>query len=143
MTPFLLLASAPVAGAPATWGPLAAAQAVFCVAAPGLALYATQKSRALKALGPVVLCYLSGIVLANVPGLKLEGHASLTVSEAAVPLAIPLLLFSTDVRKWLGLARGVLLSFGLACLFAIVAAGVVGVAFRAQVASGGRSPACW
>lgn len=133
MTPALVLGSAPVADTAPAWGLLAIAQVVFCVAVPGLALFAAQRSRAAKAVGPVVLCYVAGILLANVPGLKLAGHASLTVSEAAVPLAIPLLLFSTDVRKWVGLAKGVLLSFGLACLSAIIAASLVGVVFRAQV----------
>jgi len=115
------------------WTLQAGAQALFCVATPAVALWAAERSRVVKALGPVVLCYLAGIVLTNVPGLSLASHASLAVSEAAVPLAIPLLLFSTDLRKWTKLAKGALLSFGLACLSAVTAASAVGLAFRASV----------
>jgi uncharacterized membrane protein len=50
-----------------------------------------------------------------------------------VPLAIPLLLFSTDVRQWTRLAKGALLAFGLACFSAVVAASAVALFFRASV----------
>lgn len=112
---------------------LAALQVLLCVGFPALALAAAERNRLAKAVGPVVLCYGAGLVLANVPGVTLVGRASLTVAEVAVPLAIPLLLFSTDVRKWAGLARGALVSFALACGSAVVAAAVVSLAFRARV----------
>ncbi|MEW5739668.1 MAG: DUF819 family protein [Myxococcota bacterium] len=112
---------------------LAVAQVAVCVGFPALAIAAAERNRLAKAVGPVVLCYGAGLVLANLPGLMLEKAVSLSVAEGAVPLAIPLLLFSTDVRKWVGLAKGALVSFGLACLSAVMAAGVVSVAFRARV----------
>ncbi len=109
----------------------------LCLACPAAALWAAERFAPAKLLGPVVLCYLAGIAVANVPGLPLDAKVSLAVSEAAVPLALPLLLFSADVRKWLGLARPLLVSFALACLAAVLAAGVVGLAFR------GRSDEWW
>jgi uncharacterized membrane protein len=83
----------------------------------------------LKTIGPVVLCYAAGIAVANSPW---PGSADtwLGVSQLVVPLAIPLLLFSTEVRQWLSLARSLLLSFVLACVSAMAAAGVVGALFR-------------
>jgi uncharacterized membrane protein len=63
--------------------------------------------------------------------LTLDREASLHLGEAAMPLAIPLLLFSTEPSAWLKLARPLLLGFALACIAAVVAASAVGYLFRA------------
>jgi uncharacterized membrane protein len=109
---------------------LGALQVVLSLAAPALALWAAARFSVARALGPVVLCYALGILAANVPGLPLSEAAGKGVAEAAVPLAIPLLLFSTELKKWLGLARGLLVAFLLACFSSIVAAASIGWAFR-------------
>lgn len=113
--------------------PSGAAQVALFLCLPAMAGWAAKKNRVAGAIGPVVLCYAAGILMANAPGAFVEPQVSLGVSEVAVPLAIPLLLFSTDARSWLGLARGFLVAFGLACLAAVVAAAGVGLAFRGQV----------
>lgn len=110
----------------------AAIQMLACVAMPALAIWSAERFRVAKLLGPVVLCYFAGIVLANAPGVPIDKQASMSVSEIAVPLAIPLLLFSTQVRRWLGLARSLLVGFGVACFAAVSSAAVVGWLFRAQ-----------
>jgi uncharacterized membrane protein len=109
----------------------AALQVLFCVATPALALWASERFKPAKVLGPVVLCYAAGIVSANLPGLHLSEAAGTGVAEAAVPLAIPLLLYSTELKKWLQLGPGLLISFGLACLSSVVAASIMGWTFRA------------
>lgn len=106
-------------------GPL---QALVLVGFPGLALLAARYLKPAAWVGPVVLCYAFGILLGNVPGLGLKEQVSLSVSEAAVPLAIPLLLFTTDVPRWMRLARSTLVSFCLACVSAMVGAAAVGLA---------------
>jgi len=111
---------------------IAALQVALCLAFPAFALWAANKSKLVEKLGPVVLCYGFGILLGNVPGLTLDRDASLHVSEAAVPLAIPLLLFSTELSSWRKLARSLLLCFVLACVAAVVAAVAVGWLFRAE-----------
>ncbi len=105
------------------------AQALVLVGFPGLALLAARYLKPVAWVGPVVVCYAVGIALGNMPGLALQTSVSLSVSEVAVPLAIPLLLFATDVPRWLRLARSTLLSFGLACVSAMVSATLVGLAF--------------
>ncbi len=69
-------------------------------------------------LSPVILCYALGLVLANVSLFPIDQKISLSVSEAAVPLSIPLLLFTTDIIKWWKRAKKAVLSFGL-CVLAI------------------------
>lgn len=112
-------------------------QVLLLVGIPGLTLVAARHVKPIAWVGPVVVCYAAGILLANVPGLGLTSGVSLSVSEAAVPLAIPLLLFTTDVPRWMRLARTTLLSFVLACVSAMVSAVVVGYAVA------GRSDEWW
>lgn len=104
-------------------------QVLLVVGLPGLILLASRHLRPVAWVGPVVLCYAAGILLGNAPGLGLQPGVSLSVSEAAVPLAIPLLLFATDMPRWMRLARSTLLSFALACGASMVSAAVVGRAF--------------
>ncbi|MCP3140775.1 DUF819 family protein [Pyxidicoccus xibeiensis] len=106
-----------------------ALQAVIVVGLPGLILLAARYLKPIAWVGPVVVCYAAGIILGNLPGLALQPRVSLSVSEAAVPLAIPLLLFATDVPRWMRLARSTLLSFVLACAAAMVSSALVGLAF--------------
>ena len=98
---------------------------------PGVANALAARFGPAKLLGPVVLCYGAGILFGNL-GLPLDKDVAISLSSAAVPIAIPLLLFSSEVRKWLGLARPLLISFGLACFSAVAAAGLIGWVFRAH-----------
>ncbi|MFL5344901.1 MAG: DUF819 family protein [Hyalangium sp.] len=107
-------------------------QVLWCILFPAAALWAGERYRVAKFFGPVTLCYLAGIIVANVPGVRLSSEASLHVSEVAVPLAIPLLLFSSDVRQWPRLARSLIISFVLACFAAVAGAGLIGWFFRGQ-----------
>jgi uncharacterized membrane protein len=107
---------------------MALLQVLVLIGFPALALLAARSLKPVAWVGPVVVCYAVGILLGNLPGLGFQTQVSLSVSEAAVPLAIPLLLFATDVPRWSRLARSTLLSFGLACVSAMVSASVVGLA---------------
>lgn len=110
---------------------IGALQIALALLIPALANWAAERNKLARLLGPVVLCYATGIVLGNLP-ITLDKDLAMHTSEAAVPLAIPLLLFSTEVRKWLTLGPSLLLSFALACVSAVTAAGAVGWVFRAR-----------
>ena len=72
-----------------------------------------QRSKVVSILSPVVCSYLLGIIFANTPGLVTNASVAKLATEASVPLAIPLLLFSTDFIRWFRLARSTVISFGL------------------------------
>jgi len=108
-----------------------AAQVLVALVFPALANWLAAHFKPARMLGPVVLCYGAGILFGNL-GLPLDNEVSIRLSSAAVPLAIPLLLFSSEVRKWLNLARPLLLSFIIACFSAVVASGLVGWLFRTR-----------
>ena len=110
---------------------IVAAQVFLALVFPAVANWLAAHNKAAKLLGPVVLCYGAGILFGNL-GLPLDNDVSIGLSSAAVPLAIPLLLYSSEVRKWLTLARPLLISFTLACISAVLGAGLIGWAFRAR-----------
>jgi uncharacterized membrane protein len=107
------------------------AQALFYVLVPALSRWVASRNKLAGILGPVVLCYGAGILVGNLP-LSLNPKVAMQAAEAAVPLAIPLLLFRTDLRAWLKLAPGLLIGFALACVAAVVSASVVGAGFAAR-----------
>jgi uncharacterized membrane protein len=111
----------------------AALQALTLLMVPGLVLLAARRSTWVAWAGPVVLCYAAGIILGNLPGLVLQARVSLSVSEVAVPLALPLLLFATDLPRWLRLAPSTLLSFGLGCVASVASALLMGRAFSGHL----------
>lgn len=84
-------------------------------------MVSAKRVRAIQWLGPVVLCYLTGIVLANLHFLPINKGLSSTFTEITVLLAIPLLLFSTDFFGWLKMARSTVISFGLCILSVLIA----------------------
>ncbi|MGB9666412.1 MAG: DUF819 family protein [Candidatus Cryosericum sp.] len=110
----------------------------FAVLVPALFIYLAYRFAPLRAIGTVVLCYLAGMVIGNI-GLFPKSIAPLqsTLSNVTVALALPLLLFSIDVKKWFRVAgKGM-----LAMLLAIIA--IVTVAFAAYLAIHRTDAAAW
>lgn len=77
-------------------------------------------------LSPVVLCYGVGILLANIDVLPEGFSLANTVSEVSILLAIPFLLYATDLIGWFRFAKSTLLSFGL-----VIVAGLLSSAIHA------------
>lgn len=102
---------------------------VFILGLPALANWSCERNKALGFLGPVVLCYAGGILLSLTGALGLKNIAE-PVSQAMIPLAIPLLLMGRNL--WVEIrqtGRG-LQSFGLACLSVCIVAFSMGWLFK-------------
>ena len=82
-----------------------------------------------KWLSPVVLCYVVGIVLCNFVPWQLDNQVSLIFSQATIILAIPLLLYSTDLLGWFKLAKSTILSFLLVIVSVVIGAFIVSPLF--------------
>lgn len=100
-------------------------QALFLILWPAAVLVASKRFRILGFIGSTVLCYLTGILLGNLPFVPLNKALSTSIAQVAVPLAIPLLLFSTDFVRWLRLAKSTVLSFFL-IIIAVMGASAIG-----------------
>lgn len=98
----------------------------ICFLSPLLVLWLTCKSKILNKIGSVVLAYALGCLL-GLSGLLPQDAATAkaqeTIANIAIPVAIPLMLFSSDVKAWLRLAPNFAKS-----LLAGVAATVIAVA---------------
>jgi len=91
---------------------------------PVLVIYLCMKFEFLDKLGAVIICYIVGITLGNI-GILPESAANLqdSLSGAAVAIALPLLLFSMDVKAWLQLAGKAILSMLGATIIIVAVAG--------------------
>jgi len=126
---------------------IAAGQIALFLGLPALVLLGCRYSAALRAISPVVLCYLLGILAGNLLGLDvgvaepggLSPAEELTglIAGAAVLLALAALLASTDFVRWLRLAPVTLLGSSLAIVSIVAVAGGSALALR------GLSPELW
>jgi uncharacterized membrane protein len=87
---------------------------------PLLVLLASRHLKIIRTLGAVVWCYILGILLGNLIPLEALGKAARHSSEVSVLLAIPMLLFSTNLPALTKLARQTIISFALVLLSVIV-----------------------
>lgn len=94
--------------------------AAFFVGVPAAILAFTSRVDLARAMGPIVLCYVAGL-LVGLSGLLPQEAAQIrtSVTEASLGLALPLLLFSVDVRAWQHVAGRAMLSM-LAAIIAVV-----------------------
>jgi len=93
---------------------------LFFILMPVLIIYLEGKYKAVKKLGAVLICYLLGAFVGNV-GLLPEAAYKYQdlITQITVPLALPLILFSMDIRKWFKMAGSAISSLLLG-LFTVV-----------------------
>ena len=98
------------------------------VALPAFVLFLCNKYQFLNRIGSIVLCYVIGLAL-GVSGLSADSFTEMQelIMNITVPVAIPLLLFSSDVRSWkdIGTKPFYSLLFSLLAVFVAVTLGFV------------------
>ena len=96
---------------------------LFFLLFPALVIYLCYRFPLINKLGAVILCYAAGIIIGN-SGIFPEGFDAVqkNLSEVSVVLALPLLLYSMDIKKWSRLAGKTILSFVLATAAIIIVA---------------------
>jgi len=99
---------------------------VFYIFFPYIILILTEKYSFLKKIGPIVLCFIIGIIL-SFSGILPEGSEKTQdmFISATVLIALPMLLFSTNIKSWKAIAGKTLVSMicGIVSLILIVAIG--------------------
>lgn len=113
-------------------GGLKALFVATALAVPLIAQGLARRSRLIDALGPVLICYLVGIALANL-GFPVPDQLAQDVTGGAVVLAIPLLVLSTDFVAWVRTGGKAVLSFALAVVAVSTAAAVATRAFAGDI----------
>lgn len=83
----------------------------FLLCIPVLSNFLCKKWKFFRFLGPVVVCYLFGIIAVNAGVPFVDAKLNQQIMEAAVPLAIILLLLSSDFSVWKRVAGAAGLSY--------------------------------
>ncbi|MEQ8706141.1 MAG: DUF819 family protein [Phaeodactylibacter sp.] len=96
-------------------------QALILVGVPFLSRRLSRRGMLPEWLSPVVVCYGVGIVLKNTGLFPLNDPLSTTATEGSILFAVPLLLYATDLKRWVSYAGSSLLSFGLCVASGVVA----------------------
>jgi uncharacterized membrane protein len=107
------------------------------LAVPALALLLVQRQAWAAKLGTIVLCYAAGLLAGNLgllPAATLPVQQAL--SEATIALALPMILFSVDLRAWSRIAGRALASMALAVLSIVLVAIALFFVFRARGEAG-------
>ena len=104
---------------------------------PVLVVWLEKRSRIIGWISPIVICYLVGIIIGNIPGLSFNNEMLEKITSISVLLAIPLLLFSANFFRMLKQARPALLSFFLGILGVITCSVVAFLIFRDQLSQPG------
>ena len=80
---------------------------LFYLLAPAVVLWACRKVKVLDKLGPVLTLYIVGVIVANIGVFPSEAdaHASFlafqeSISEVLVPLALPMMLFGCNFKRF-------------------------------------------
>jgi len=92
---------------------------------PLIVIFLCMRFELVNKIGAVFVCYVVGAALGNFGGLP-DGTAVLqdTLSGATVAIALPLLLFSMDVKAWIKTAGKAILSMTGATIIIVALAGL-------------------
>jgi uncharacterized membrane protein len=97
---------------------------LFFLLSPLLILRLCHRYSLLSKIGSVVIAYVIGFVIGNLGLLPLiDDHAKVQelLTTLTIPIAIPLLLFSMDIKKWTQIAGKTMLSLAFALVAVIIA----------------------
>ena len=94
----------------------------FYLLTPFLILHLCDRSRFLRKIGAVIIAYFMGIVFGSIEIIEPETISGLqdVVINTSVSLAIPLLLFSTNLKNTLLLARKTIMSLLIALVVVVI-----------------------
>jgi len=84
---------------------------LFYIFFPLVILFITWKSKTAAKMGSVLIAYVVGLLIGNI-GILPDNAANIQelLTTITIPLALPLLLFSMNIRQWLSNVRGAILS---------------------------------
>ncbi len=108
--------------------------AIFFLVCPALIIHLCRRFPLLDKVGPALLCYGTGMLIANI-GVMPQGAGPIQTNlmNISIPFALPLLLFSLDVRRWSRLAGKAFLAFTLQIVAVLVATSLAYMLFKDAV----------
>lgn len=93
----------------------------------------SRSSKAGKILSPIILCYALGILICNLNLLPVNTKISEAFQNASILLALPLLLYSSDIRSWIKTSNDTLVAFGLCIISGLIATCIATLLFQSEL----------
>jgi uncharacterized membrane protein len=106
---------------------------LFLLGFPFLVLWAEKKLRFVRWISPIIICYLVGMLIGNLPWLSLNQEVLEYSTMTSVILAIPLLLFSAHLPFLVKQVKPALFSFFLGVVSVVVTASLAFWVFRERI----------
>ena len=103
--------------------------AAIAVAYPLLTLWLDRRGILPGWCSPIILCYATGIVLANLPRYGIDGAFIESLAGGSMLLGLPLLLLAVNLRSAWQHARTMLMAYGLCCLAGLISTSVAAVVY--------------
>ncbi len=100
---------------------------------PLLIIWLEKRSRMVRWISPIILCYLVGIIMGNIPGVSFNSKMLEAITVICIVLAIPLLLFSANFSRMMKQIRPALLAFFLGIVGVIICSVLAFLFFRNQL----------
>ncbi len=103
---------------------------LFCIV-PAPIIFLNNRFKLVEKLGIVLICYLAGILVGNI-GILPESFSGIqaTIQDVSVCLALPLILFSLDIKKSFRTTKTGIKCMGLAILSVTVIAFILQLVFH-------------
>ena len=92
---------------------------------PAALLWLIERQRWAQKLGAIILCYTAGLILGNA-GLIPDslGSVQTTLAEISIALALPMLLFTLNIKEWSAMAGKAMLSLVFATTSVVTIASI-------------------
>lgn len=109
---------------------------------PALLLYIGNSYSFITKVSPILICYVLGLFIGN-SGLLPEGADGIqsSLTDVSIALALPMLLFSTNISEWRRLAGKAILSMILASVSVLIIAVLLFFIFRSRIDDAWQLPA--
>jgi len=105
----------------------------FLLGIPLLIIWLEKRSRIIQWLSPIIICYLMGIIIGNIPGLFFSHNLLEGITSVSVLLAIPLLLFSANFSRMIKQVKPAMFAYFLGVFGVIVCSVIAYLIFRDQL----------
>lgn len=107
---------------------------VFFLACPAFILWLCSKIKFLDSVGAIVICYVTGMIIGNI-GVFPDNIFQVqdVFNMLVIPLALPLIFFSMDLKGWGKQAGLAAKSFGGALLSVVIASFIAYIIFQTSL----------
>lgn len=105
--------------------------AILFLLVPAPIIWLNNRFKAVEKIGIVLICYLLGILVGNI-GILPESFSGIqtTMQDVSICLALPLILFSVDIKKWVKTAKKGIICMLLAVLSIAVVVFILQLIFK-------------